>query len=137
VSIYRVTLDAMTNTGKPLVEAWQAEVVAAVAEDAWGHARREFFSCTRLLSGVRLVARTVERRWESGRGYTPLITAYRAVPGTWIKLESITSDGRPWFGWRQVDRWEPEGDGSCRLVTTDLRNPYGGCYTREHVFETR
>lgn len=137
MTTYRITLDATTTTGRPLDRSWVAEVEADQVSGALDRARQTFFSRTALVSGVRLTARTVERRQECGTGYTPLITAYRAVPGTWVKLESITADGRPWSRWRQVARWEPEDDGSCRLVTTDPRSPYEGCYARDHVFETR
>jgi len=135
VTAYRVTLGAFTTTGRPLtterIEIPDADEVG----QALDLARREFFGRTALVSGVRLVTEEVERR--RGEGYQRLIPAYRAMPGTWIKLESVMADGQSWFGWRRVDHWEPQGDGTCRLVTTDRRNPHGGFYTREHVFETR
>ncbi len=131
---YRITLSAMTNSGRYLVEDWVAEMKAERAEKALSLARREFFAQTGLVSGVQVEPTLLERRREQAERYMPLISAWRAVPGTHIKLEPAR-DGRP-YEWVTVDHWEPQGDGRCRLVTTDRQCPYAGLYERFDAFET-
>jgi hypothetical protein len=134
MAYYRIGLVATTFNGRLLTEE-SFEVAADLVPSALDRARQEFFRRTRLVSGVRLMAKTVERRREPGAGYAKLTTAYRATPGTRIKLED-TVEGRPWSSWVTVDHWEPQGDGTCLLVTTDPQNPHGGIYAPHDVFET-
>lgn len=118
---YRVTLGAMTNSGRWLIQNWVAEVKADEAQTALAHARREFFQRTGLVSGVRVETQHVEQCRNT-------VSACRALPGTWIRLE---------VGWRRVDHWEPYSYDECRLFTTDPREPYAGIYDRWHTFQTR
>lgn len=117
MSSYRVTLGAYTHSGRHILTE-KIEVDAEEPSAAFDRARQEFFSRTALVSGVELKARAVR----------PLVTARQAVPGTWILLESC---------WRRVARWEPVGDGTCRLFTTDRRPPQPGVYAHYDTFETR
>lgn len=141
---YRVTLEAKVRQGRRLgIFSFEATPPALVYEregqqvrEAVKDALQQFLRTTSLMTGVDLVVRQVERRWESGEGYTPLVTAYRAVPGTEICLWT-SHQGKPFFSWVRVVRWEPRGDGMARLVTDNRRNPHGGIYARDDVFETR
>jgi hypothetical protein len=121
VSGYRVTVGAWTLTGRPLTVE-QIEVSEADAPGAaFVKARREFFARTALVSGV----------WLEIQQIVPLIAAYQATPGTWVRVEGQ---------WRRVARWEPQGDGTCRLYTGAPGSPYvrkEGVYARNDVFETR
>jgi hypothetical protein len=146
MTVYRVVLTAITAAGRPLPDEYPFEVEVEQSPRHWREgdmvteaitqADKLFYARTSFVCGVKLGVRRVERQWESGKGWTELVTAYRATPGTWIKLESVY-DGQPWWGWRCVARWEPTGDGTCRLITTHARNPQGGVYGRDDVFEKR
>lgn len=123
---YRVTLGAWTHTGRHL-STERIEVPDADAPGtAFAQARREFFSRTGLVSGVWLEIQQIER--QHGADYHRLIAAHEAVPGTWVRVHGQ---------WRRVARWEPLGDGTCRLYTGALYARDEGVYARDDVFETR
>jgi hypothetical protein len=129
VSSYRVTLGAYTHSGRH-ISTEQIEVPDADAPStAFIKARREFFARTALVSGVWVEIRQIER--EHDGNYFPLIAAHEATPGTWVRVLGQ---------WRRVARWEPQGDGTCRLYTGAPGSPYArkeGVYARNDVFETR
>lgn len=123
---YRVTVGAWTHTGRHL-STEQIEISDADAPgSAFAKARREFFSRTGLVSGVWLEIQQIER--QHGDAYHRLIAACEAVPGTWVRVHGQ---------WRRVARWEPQGDGTCRLYTGALYARDEGVYARTDVFETR
>lgn len=126
MSGYRVTLGAYTLTGRPLTVE-RIEVPDADAPSvAFIKARRAFFARTALVSGVWVEIQQIER--QHGDAYHRLIAAYEAVPGTWVRVNGQ---------WRRVARWEPQGDGTCRLYTGALYARDEGVYGPQDTFETR
>jgi hypothetical protein len=126
VSGYRVTVGAYTHSGRH-ISTERIEIADADAPStAFIKARREFFARTALVSGVWLEIKQIER--QHGADYHRLIAAYEAVPGTWVRVREQ---------WRRVARWEPLGDGTCRLFTGGIYARDEGVYARTDVFETR
>jgi len=115
---YRVTLGAYTRTGRPLTTERIEVPDADGPSTAFIRARRKFFSRTALRSGVWVEIQKIEK----------VVTAHQATPGTWVHVNDQ---------WRRVARWEPLGDGTCRLYTGALYVRDEGVYARNDVFETR
>lgn len=118
---YRVTVSARTNGGRWLSARSLDVLDADDADDAFAQARREFFSRTALVSGVKVEQGPV----------VPVVMAYQAVPGTWVRLHGQ---------WQRVAHWERVSQGLCRLFTGEPGTLYPrdeGVYARHDTFETR